>query len=86
MFSCDWDKGYDPEVALAIDRGDASLATTDALLTGALHALTLERERFRAEREAILTAADGSALTSVTWDLTHDSAQLEATIGHFRRT
>lgn len=81
MFSCDWDEGYDPEVALAIDRGDASLATTDALLTGALHALTLERERFRAEREAILTAADGSALTSVTWDLTHDSAQLEATIG-----
>ena len=78
---CEWDKGYSSEVVLAMDSANASLATTEQLLSGALHALKIEEERFLDKRKEILSNPDGTPLTSVTWNPTKDSAQLKATMG-----
>ena len=64
-----------------MNSGNASLATTEQLLTGALHALEIEDKRLLAERKLVLTNDDGTPMTSVSWNPSHDSAQLKATMG-----
>ena len=78
---CDWDEDYPPEVVLAMNSANASLATTEELLSGTLHAIENESKRFLPERKLILSNDDGTPMTSVTWNPTWNSAQLMATIG-----
>ena len=78
---CDLDEGYPPEAVLAMNSANASLATTEQLLSGVLHALEIEDKTFPDERKMILTNDDGTPLTSVTWNPTSQSYKLSATFG-----
>ena len=79
--TCPYDPGFERQVMVALDRADASGVSADDLMIGALHALELERARFEPELKDLLSARSGAPLDAITWDPTHDSAQLRATPG-----
>lgn len=83
--------GGTQETALdkAIRTGDASLVTADVLRDGALATITSQRTAYQADKATLLqlnangtARSDGSSLTAVQWDVTHDSAKLSPQFGY----
>jgi len=78
-----------PELTQALTRGDATLVSAEALRDAALATIASQRSAYQAVKAQLLqlntdgtARRDGSSLTAVHWDVTHDSAKLSPQFGY----